>query len=326
MINRRRVLGLLTASLFGAPPAVESQPARRFRVGMLFPSDAEPQGFQGVFTKAMHDLGYVEGRNVVFERRSAAGLDEFPAAAAELARLKPDVILTSSTPAAKAVKAATNSIPLVFVLVGDPVGAGLVAGLARPGGNATGLSLFYGEQFSGKWIELLKLIGVNLANVAYLVTDTNPYRASFESQMQAAGTLLGMKTVAFKIGSPPDIDAAFASMKGQHIHAVVVGSDALLYANRRRIADLAAKYRLPAVYGARPYVTAGGLLSYGPNYVDQFVRAASYVDKILKSAKPGDLPVEQPTKFELVINVKAAKAIGLTIPQSLLARADEVLE
>ena len=281
------------------------------------------------FRQELAGLGYVEGRNVLIEYRWAEGKPErFPVLAAELVALKVDVILTAGGTLALAAKQATTTIPIVFGVVGDPIAEGLVTSLARPGGNITGLSNVTNDLI-GKWLELLKQVvpGVNLAAVLWK-PDSMPDRAREVrlKEANASAQALGMQLQVVEALGPADLDRAFLDISAKGANALVVLTTPIFGIERQRIADLAAKNRLPTVYGSRNYVDVGGLMSYGPSFTDLHRRAASYVDKILKGAKPSDLPVEQPTKFELVINRKTANALGLTVPPTLLAQADEVIE
>jgi putative ABC transport system substrate-binding protein len=281
------------------------------------------------FRQGLRDLGYVEGSNVAIEFRDAEGkLERLPALAAELAALKVDVIVVGGTVAAVAAKQATKTVPIVFVSAIDPVTDGLVTSLARPGGNVTGLSTLAPELI-GKRLEQLKQAVPGVSQVAVLwqpgaLGERTERDMLKETEFAAQALRVRLHFVAVR--GPDDFDSAFSDMTKARAGALTVLGTTTLINERRRLVDLAAKNRLPAVYGLREYVDAGGLMCYGPNNADMFRRAATYVDKILKGAKPGDLPVEQPTKFELVINLKAAKALGITIPQSVLARADEVIQ
>ncbi len=286
-------------ALLASPLAVRAQPAGKvYRVGFLGNSTAALEAnLVGPFREGLRDLGYVEGRNVQIEYRWADGkYERFPELVAELVALKVDVIVTAGTPAALAVKRATVTIPLVMVAVGDPVGTGLVASLARPGGSMTGLTSI-APDLEGKRLELLREAVPKLSRVSVLWNPANPFHV---------------------------LDPAFDAIVKERPGAFIVLADRIFLHNRSRIVDFAARQRLPAVYAYRELVEAGGLMSFGPNYADMHRRAATFVDKILKGARPADLPVEQPTKFELLINLKTAKALGLVISPSLLARADEV--
>jgi putative ABC transport system substrate-binding protein len=278
------------------------------------------------FRQGLRELGYVEGRNYIIEYRSADGRRErFPDLATELVRLKVDVIVTRGTPAVMAAKNATGAIPVVMAASGDPVLSGVVASLARPGGNVTGLSAIVVE-VSGKRLELLREVVPGVSRIAVLFNMSNPTDALQWKETENAASSLRVQLQLLDVRKPGDFATAFDAAIKQRAGALFVGVDALTWANRRPIVDLAAKNRLPAIYAAREFVDAGGLISYGVSYPHLYHRAATYVDKILRGAKPADLPVEQPTKFELVINLKTAKALGLTIPPSLLGRADEVIQ
>jgi len=319
-----------TLALLAAPLATEAQQAAKVpRIGWLQANQALGSWAQEAFLQGLRDLGYVPGRNVVIEYRDAGGrLERLPALAAELVALRVDVILAGGTPQALAAKQATKTIPIVFTGVGDPVAIGLVTSLARPGGNLTGLSLL-GPELVAKRLEQLTQAVPEASRVALLWQPGVVREAADRDILKGADVAaraLGVQLYVVEARGPADIDRAFADMTKVRAGALTVLGGAMFNSERRRLADLAAKNRLPAVYPAREYVDAGGLMAYGPNAADLFRRAAAYADKILKGAKPSDLPVEQPTKFELVINLKTAKALGLTIPPALLARADEVIE
>jgi putative ABC transport system substrate-binding protein len=327
-MNRRAFLGSLTGGLLAVPLVAEAQEAAKVaRIGWLTP-DREVVRYQA-FLQGLRDLGYVEGHNVVIEYRSAEGrLERLPALAAELVSLKVDVIVARATVAALAAKQATRTIPIVFPTVSDPVATGLVTSFARPGENVTGLS-FFTPELVGKSMELLKEAVPGVSRIAVLwqppAFAEHQGKALLKAAEVAARTL-GVRLQVVEARGPDDFERAFSEMTGARADALVVLTSATFAQARRRLVDLTAKSRLPAMYPLREYVDAGGLMSYGPNVLDQFRRAAIYVDKILKGAKPGDLPIEQPTKFDLVINLKTAKALGLTIPPSLLQRADQVIE
>ena len=328
MTTRRRFLGALAGGLLAAPLAAEAQPAGKvYCIGVLEPTSMALNAANlDAFRQGLRELGYVEGRNMRIEYRSADGRSErFPDLAAELVRLKVDVILTRGTPAVMAAKNATGTIPVVMAASGDPVLSGVVSSLARPGGNVTGLSAVVVE-VSGKRLELIREVAPGVSRVAALFNMSNPNDALQWKEIETAAPSLRVQLQLLDVRKPSDFAGAFdAAVKGR-AGALVVGLDALTWANHRPIVDLAAKHRLPAIYGGREFVNAGGLIAYGVSYPHLYHRAANFVDKILKGAKPADLPVEQPSKFELVINLKTAKALGLTIPQSLLARADQVIE
>ena len=263
----------------------------------------------------------------MIEYRWAEGrFDRLPDLAAELVRLKVDIIVALATPAAAAAKNATETIPIVMIGVGDPAGIGLIASLARPGGNVTGLSFSVGPEIIGKGLELLKETVPKVRRVAILSNPANPAQPLAMREVNVAARSLGVQLQLLEARGPNEFDGAFAAMAKERVGALLVVADGLFILHRTRLADLAARSRLPAIYGYREHVEAGGLMSYGSSLRDLWRRAATYVDKILKGAKPADLPVEQPTKFELVVNLKTAKALGLTIPQSVLVRADEVIQ
>ncbi len=329
---RTRTVGLLVALALGplsAPLVVDAQQAGRvYRIGFLgasSPSGTSPR--LDVFRQGLRELGWVEGQNIVIDYRFAEGrFDRLPDLAAELVRLKVDIIVAAPTPAAVAAKNATETIPIVMISVGEPVGLGLIASLARPGGNITGLSYNVGPELFGKGLELLKETVPKVRRVAILSNPANPAQPLFIRDVNVAARSLGVQLQLLEARGPSDFDGAFAAMARERVGALLVVAESLFILHRTRLADLAARNRLPTAYGTRESVEAGGLMSYGPSLSDFFRRAATYVDKILKGAKPADLPVEQPTKFELVINLKTAKALGLTIPRSVLIRADKVIE
>ena len=320
---------LVLGGLF-APVCAEAQGVAKVnRIGYLnLTPDPEGVRYQA-FLHGLRDHGYVEGRNVVIEYRSAEGkIDRLPTLAAELVSLKVDVIVAAVTAAALAAKQATRTIPIVFPLVSDPVATGLVASLARPGGNATGLS-FFAPELVGKSMELLKqaVPGVSRVAVLWLPAAFAEHQGkALVKNAEGAARALNVRLQLVETRGPDDFEKAFSEMARARADALMVLTGTFVQVGVGRVVDLVAKSRLPAIYPLREAVEAGGLMSYGPNVSDQFRRAATYVDKILKGANPADLPVEQPTKFELVINLKTAKALGLTIPASVLARADEVIE
>jgi putative ABC transport system substrate-binding protein len=326
--TRREFLGTLAGGLLVVPLAVEAQQAAKIaRIGYLVTNLAAGPRLEA-FLQGLRDLGYVEGRNVVIEYRDAEGkLERLPALAAELVALKVDVIVAGGTPQALAAKQATRTVPIVFV-VGDAITSGLVTSLARPGGNVTGLSILAPE-LVGKCLEQLTQAVPGVSRVAVLWQPGGQGERTEKDMLkeaEVAARALGVRLQFVEARGPADFDRAFSEMTRARAGALTVLPSAMFGSEPRRLVDLAAKNRLPAVYLSREFVDAGGLMSYGPSIADLFRRAATYVDRILKGAKPGDLPVEQPTKFELVINLKAAKALGLTIPQSLLGRADEVIQ
>jgi len=294
------------------------------RIGFLRPG-SPPDPLVETFRDALQNLGYTEGRNLSIEYRWAEGRDErLPDLAADLVRLKVDVIVAAGRPAVTAAKQATTTIPIVMPVAGDPARVGLVASLARPGGNVTGLAAL-DEELPGKWIELLKDTLPKLARVAILWDPA--YGQSPLATSESAARHLGVQVKVLRAGRPEDLDAAFAQARRDRAEALIVLSSAFFYARRTQLVALAAKQRLPTIYHQKEFVVgSGGLMSYGPDFHDLFRRSAGYVDKILKGAKPSDLPIEQPTKFEFVVNLKTAKTLGLTIPQSLLVRADQVVQ
>jgi putative ABC transport system substrate-binding protein len=325
-MDRRTFISGVTFGLLAAPLAVEGQPtAQPLTIGILGPSTPSTDGRRiTAFSQRLRELGWTEGRNVAIEYRSADGRSErFAEIAAEFVRLPVDVIVTWGTPI-YATKRATAVIPIVFAIVADPVRTGLVASLARPGGNLTGLSTEHGEMAS-KRLQLLREMVPNLRRVAIMGNASNPYAAEEMREIQQMASTLGLGAAISEVRQSEDILPAFQTLKGR-ADAVFLVPDALFNLQRDRIAALALDARLPTMHGFREPVDAGGLLSYGPDYLELFRRTADYVDKIFKGAKPADLPVEQPNKFELIINLKTAKALGLTIPPSILQRADQVIE
>jgi putative ABC transport system substrate-binding protein len=326
---RRIGLAVVLAVGLALAPLIEAQQgAKVARIGHLSPNLAARTHLYEALLQGLRDLGYVEGRNVVIEIRDAEGnLERLPALAAELIALKVDVIVTAGTPAALAAKQATRTVPIVCAGVSDPVTSGVVTNLARPGGNVTGFSTLAPE-LVGKRLEHLKQAVPGVSRVAVLWepgglgerTDKDMQKAA-----DVAGRALGLRLQFVEARGPADFDRAFSEMTRARAGALTVLPSNMFGSERRRLVELAAKNRLPAVYERREFVDDGGLMSYGTNFADLFRRAATYVDKILKGAKPADLPVEQPTKFELVLNLKTATALGLTIPQSLLVRADEII-
>ncbi len=322
-MDRRRFLLTSLAGALAAPLVAEAQPAKVARIGYLSARSASADSTHiEAFRQGLRDVGYVEGQNAVVEARYADSKSgRLPALAAELVRLQVDVIVAAPTPAVRAAQKATPTIPIVMAVSSDPVGEGIVARLARPGGNITGLSAAAAET-SAKRIEFLKVIAPAASQIAYLAdaaTAQQPIRDT-----EAAGRTLGVQVKTVLVRNPSELDAALSTLKNASVGGLIVSLS--LQESWRQIADMARKSRLPTVSGPREFVEVGGLMAYGPQYSDLFRRAATYVDKILKGAKPADLPVEQATKFELVINLKTAKALGLTIPPSLLARADQVIE
>ena len=325
-MDRRRFLGRIAGGLLGAPLAVCAQPAMKtYRIGILETIPAAQNAANlDALRKELRDLGYVEGRNLIIEYRSADGRAErFPDLAGELVRLKVDLIVTRGTPAARAAKSATETIPVVMATMGDP--RPIVASFAHPGGNITGVTTFSTE-LAAKQIELLKELVPNLSRVGLVHNMDNPAAPPEWEEVRTAAQSLGLKAELFDVRKPGDLGRAFDVAVRQHVDALVVGADGLIQANQQMIVDLAARNKLPATYPNREFVEAGGLIAYAVNYPDLYFRFATLVDKILKGAKPSEIPVEQPTKFELVINLKTAKMLGLTLPQSLRLRADDVIQ
>ena len=327
MIDRRTFVTRVAFGLVAGPTAADAQPAGKInRIGYLTSASSAAPPFIEAFRQGLHELGWVEGQHIVIEYRFAEGrIDRLPELAAELVRLHVDLILAVPTASTVAARKATGSIPIVMVSVGDPVGLGLVASLARPGGNVTGLAFGVGLETIVKGLELLKEAVPTARRVAVLSNPGNPGQALAVQNLTVAAQSLGLQLQLLEARGPEEFDGAFAAMANGRVGAVLVAADSLFILHRARLAELTAKYRLPSMHGIRENMEAGGLMSYGPSLADQARRAAAFVDKILKGAKPADLPVEQPTKFELVINAKTAKALGLTIPQLLLLRADEVI-
>ena len=325
-MRRREFITLIGGAAGTWPLAARAQQSGKvYRIGYLSPASLSSELF-ALQSGAIRDLGWIEGKNVIFERRYADNrLDLLPELAAGLVRLNVDVIMAPGTLAPLALKRATATIPIVMTAAGDPLGSGLVASLARPGGNITGMSLM-APDLGGKRLELLIELLPQLSRVGILWNATNPYSALVFKETKSAAQVLRIELQSVEVRNPDDFDSALATATRQRVSALITVEDPLTVGQRKRIADFTASNRLPAIYGLKEFVAAGGLMAYGANLADLYRRAAGYVDKILKGAKAADLPIEQPTKFELVINLKTAKALGLTVPPTLLARADEVLE
>ena len=326
-MNRRTFLSALSGSLLAAPLAAEAQQTGKvYRVAFL--GSTSPSGYASqmeAFRRGLRDLGYVEGQNLVIEFRWAQGKNErLPELAAELVRLKPDVLVTHGPPGALAAKRATDTIPIVLGAIGAAVETGAVEGLARPGGNVTGLSFFVLE-LNAKRLELLKEAVPRVGRVGVLLKRDNPANKPVLRAMEDAAQTLKLQLQPIEVRDPADLESAVSTLRKGNADAMAVHEEAMLIAEAGRIADLARKHHLPTV-GFVEYVRAGGLLAFGVNFPDLWRRAAGFVDKILKGARPADLPVERATKFELIINLKTAKALGLTIPPSLLQRADQVIQ
>ena len=331
MNRRRNLLVALGTGALAAPFGAFAQPAKPaekiWRVGILGQADEDsPEiGRHADFLRGMREFGYVEGRNLKVERRFANNqLERLPALAAELVALQPDVIVAGANAAPLALQKATSTVPVVMLSPGDPVGSGLVKSLARPGGNITGLSTF--GELAPKRLEMLRDMVPKLSQAALLQPAGQARNRPVLEGVQAGAKMLGIKVLPLEAGSPQDFDAAFAAMAKAHVRALMVTPDPLFSRNRVQLAALLAKHRLPAIAADRIYAEAGFLLSYGPNYAASYHRGAYYVDRIFKGAKPADLPVEQPTLFELFINGKTAKTLGLKIPYSLLITAEKVIE
>jgi len=327
-MNRRdTVFGLVA---LGAAPLVShaQQQGKVWRVGFLTQRrrpDSIDADFIGAFPRGMRELGYVEGRNLFIEWRFDERSERLPDLAAELVRLNVDVIVSGSSQAISALQKATTKIPIVMASSGDPIGSGFVKSLARPEGNITGLSNLTSD-IGTKQLELLQSIVPRLSRVAVLVNPANPSLATFMKSVQSMAEKGSVRLMPLEVRTAQEIQDAFPAVVLANAGAVIVATDALLIQHYHKIAELAAKNRLPSVSQIPEFVEAGGLMSYGPNLAEQFRRAATYVDKIFKGAKPAELPVEQPTKFELIVNLRTAKSLGLTIPPSVLVRADKVIE
>ena len=327
-IKRRKFFTLFGGAVLAWPLAVRAQPmAKVWHVGMLETTAATLNATNlDAFKQALRQLGYIEGQNLIVEYRSGDGhIERFPQLAAELVRLNVDIIITRGTPAALAAKKATATIPIVMAAIGEPVETGMVASLARPGGNVTGLSAFVTE-LTAKRIEIMREVIPQLSRMALIDNMANRSVPAQWDETKRAAFALGIQPQLYDVRKAEDIERAFSSAIAQRVNALSVGNDSVVITNRIRVVQLAAKHRLPAIYATREFVDAGGLLSYAAHYPDLYRRAAAYVDKIFKGAKPADLPVEQPTKFEIVVNLKAASALGLDVPPTLLARADEVID
>jgi putative ABC transport system substrate-binding protein len=326
---RRKIIGFaLSAMLSALCFSAEAQQATKIsRIGFLSaPSPSAVSARAEAFRQGLRDLGYVEGKDIAIEYRYAEGkLDRFPVLAAELVRLKVDVIVTGTSAGTRSAKEATATIPIVMAQDGDPVGNGFVASLARPGGNITGLSSLAPE-ISGKRLELLKEIGPKFSRIAVFGNSASPGTAQSLKESELAAGAFGVHLQYLDVRNPKDIETAFSAANKGRADAVLVLASPVFNVQRKQIIDLAVKSRLPVIYYAPEWVQDGGLMSYGVSYTDMYRRAATYVDKILKGTKPADLPVEQPKKFEFIINLKAAKQIGLTIPPNVLARADKVIK
>jgi putative tryptophan/tyrosine transport system substrate-binding protein len=327
VISRRRLIAGVTGAVIAVSSTATAQIGKTPRIGFLGNSTAALEtNLIGPWREGLRDFGYVEGQNVRVDYRWAEGrYERFPALIAELLALKVDVIVTAGTPAAQAVQRATRTVPLVMVAVGDPVATGLVTSLARPGGNATGL-VSIAPDLEGKRLQLLRELVPNLAHVALLTNPNNPFHVGSEQQLRAAASVVHVKAQSFAVRNESEFDAAFEAMMHERPGAMIMLADRLFLHHRKRIADFALKHRLPAIYAYQELVDSGGLMSFGPSYPGMHRRAAYFVHRILKGASPSDLPMEQPSQFELMVNLKTARALGLAIPQAVLLRADRVIE
>jgi putative ABC transport system substrate-binding protein len=326
MMDRRRFVGAVAGGLVFARSVAEAQPAAKvYRIGFFLGATGESvASLFAALSEGLRDLGYVEGRNVTFERRYADGhMERLPEIAAELVRLRVDVIVTGSSIHVAAARHATTKIPIVMVFTADPVQAGFVTSLARPGGNVTGLSADASSELWSKYLGILKEIAPKLSRVGVLGQVSSPVEFA---ELEAASRRLNVALEVADLRGPGDLDGAFSTMIGKRVGALLVVVSPLTYLLKESIAESAIKYRLPTISNANQYAEAGLLMSYGPKLEDLYRRAATYVDKILRGAVPADLPVEQPSKFELTINLKTAKALGVTIPQSLLLRAEDIIQ
>jgi putative ABC transport system substrate-binding protein len=327
--NRRTFVGTVTGALLSWPLGVDAQQAGRVpRIGYLGLNSFESgrRNF-AAFGEGLREHGWVDGQSIFIEPRFADGkVDQLPPLVSELIRLKVEIIVTTSSATTWAAKNATLSIPIVMAASANALGEGLVASLAHPGGNITGMTFLAGPEIAGKQLQLLKEVAPAASRVAVLTNPTNRSHAAFAREVKIAARSLGAQVQVLEVPNPGQLEVAFAAATKEQAAAVLVLTDSMFVGQQQRVADLAARSRLPALYSQREFVDAGGLVSYGPSLTDMCRRAATHVDKLLRGAKPGGLPVEQPTKFELVINLKTAKTLDLTIPQSVLARADEVIQ
>jgi putative ABC transport system substrate-binding protein len=324
-VGRRSFL-VAGGALLVAPLVAEAQRAERvYRIGFVSPTPSGPRN--EAFLQGLRELGYVDGHNVNIEMRFAEGRPErLPGLVEEMIRLKVDVLVVGATIGARAAKRATTTIPIVFAGSSDPVAAGIVTNLARPEGNITGFSLAYGDGFAGKWLELLKEVAPNVSHFAALWSSSNAAAARFVEELQTAARTLHVGHDVHNATNLPGLDEVLAAIGSSGARGLIVTPSPFAATNRDRLIKFAASKRLPAMYFVEDFADAGGLMAYGPSIADSYRRAAAHVDKILKGAKPGDLPVEQPTKFELIVNLRSARALGLKIPQSVLLRADRVIE
>jgi putative ABC transport system substrate-binding protein len=325
-MRRRQFITLLGGAAAWPLAARAQQGAKVFRIGFLFYGSSGSSPELDAFRRGLREFGYIEGQNIAVEYRFASGqVERLPDLAAELVRLKPDVIVAPATPASLAAKQATGTIPIVFAGVADAVGAGLIANLARPDGNVTGLTSISAE-LGGKRLELVKRLVNNASRVAVLYNPADRSNVLVLKELQEAAPALTLTLQPVEVREPSEFEGAFAAMTRDRADAMFGSAGILTFQHRQTVVDLAANSRLPTLWGHRQFVEAGGLMSYAVNFYDQIRRTAAYVDQILKGAKPGDLPVQQPTKFEFMLNLKTAKALGLTIPPGVIAIADEVIE
>jgi putative ABC transport system substrate-binding protein len=325
-MDRRTFLGSVALAVLAAPLVAAAQQAEKvWRIGVLASSPGDSPLLEA-FRQGLRELGYVEGQNVRFEYRFSAGQNNLLAGlAADLVRDKVDLILTDGNAAVHAAKDATATIPIVMGTSGDPIASGAVKSLSHPGANVTGLTLL-GVELAGKKLELISTAIPNVMAVGLLINTTNPQAAPLRRETEITARARGLRLVSFSAATPKELEQAFEAAAKAHVGAVITMPDAMFWNFRKHLVDLAARTGLPTIFAEREFVEAGGLMSYGPSVPRNFHRAAAYVDKIFKGTKPADLPVEQPTSVELVINLKTAKALGLTLPQSLLLRADELIE
>jgi putative ABC transport system substrate-binding protein len=324
-ITRRDFITLVGGAAAWPIAAHAQQASKAARIGYL--AFRSPISADDAFLKGLFELGWVEGQNIVIERRFAVGnAEQLKGSAAELVRLKVDVIVTAASAPTKVAKEATASIPIVFANAGDPVGQGFVQSLPRPGGNVTGIAFDASPDITAKQAQLLIELVPTVSRLAVLWNPTSAFLHSYLSVIKTAAPTLRVSLQSLEVRDANEFERAFDSMTRARADGLIVLSDTFATFHRARLVELAAKHQLPTIYGHSQYIEAGGLLSYGPSLTDTYRHAASYVDKILKGAKPADLPVEQPTRFELIINLKTAKALGLDVPPTLLARADEVIE
>jgi putative ABC transport system substrate-binding protein len=328
-VKRREFIGVVASTVLAAPRAAEAQLAANIRrIGFVaFNTPEAARDGLGAFRQALRERGWIEGQNVLIEYRFAEGqAARLPKLVAELIQLQVDIIVAASSASTRAARNASQTIPIVMAASADALGEGFVASLAHPRGNVTGMTFLAGPEIAGKQLELLKALTPGASRLAVLANPSNGSHAAFVQEVIAAAPKLGVQLQVLQVRAPDQLEPAFSAMSRQGAAALLVLTDSMFLGQRRAITENAAKNNLPTMYSQREYVDVGGLVSYGPNLTDMFRRSAAHVDKILRGAKAADLPVEQPTKFELVINQRTAKALGLTIPQSVLLRADEVLE